>query len=120
MTELETRLVELWAEDAPPGHDPAFVIAVMERAETRRLWLELGGLVPWVIAASAMLWATAPLIRAALQTLLPPIGAPITAAAVASLAMAVWLWTWVGAQPSPFEDRRRAPNAETNTRATQA
>lgn len=51
-------------ESGVPPLDPAFVHAAMGRIAARRFWLNLLAAVPWVIAASAVLWAFAPMLGA--------------------------------------------------------
>jgi len=62
MTQSDTLLDRLWASDAPPARDPAFVIAVMERtarASAAREWLNLGLA---TLAGGALAWAGAPIL----------------------------------------------------------
>ena len=47
MSDADDRLKALFAADAPPARDPAFVLEVAHRMQQRRLWLELIGRVPW-------------------------------------------------------------------------
>jgi hypothetical protein len=95
MTELDQRLAALWAADDPPAADPAFVIAVMERAERRRLALDIASLVAPTVGGAAVLWAAAPWLSRAWTLAAPMIASPAFAAGVAGLAMAGWLWAWV-------------------------
>jgi hypothetical protein len=60
MSDSDDRLKALFALDAPPAHDPAFVLETARRIQVRRFWLELAAGVPWLVAASAILWASAP------------------------------------------------------------
>lgn len=94
MSDPERMLAELWAADATPERDPAFVLAVMQRVERRRLWMGLLGQAPAVVAVCAALWAFAPVIqRAAVQLSLDPVSGELAPVA-AVLAMAVFLWGW--------------------------
>jgi len=95
MTELDQRLQSLWAADEPPAADPAFVLAVMERAERRRLTLDIASLVAPTVGGAAVLWASAPWLSRAWTLAAPMIVTPAFAAGVAGLVTAGWLWAWV-------------------------
>lgn len=100
MTDPERRLAELWEADEPTAQDPAFVIAVMERVERRRMiaaWAWLAVMTP---ASAVVAWALAPVMQGLAQPLVragPDLGA-ITAAAV--LAAALWSWANEHARPA--------------------
>jgi hypothetical protein len=89
----EQKLAALFAAEAPPSRDYVFQAAVAQRIAARRAWLTVAALLPWAIAGAAVLWALAPmaggLVRA-FATIVPPLGAGLTVAAVAGAA-ALWL-----------------------------
>ncbi len=95
MSDPDHLLTELWASDEPPERDARFVLSVMEAVERRRFRYGVGMLVLIAAGASAVLWALAPLIEAALTPLLAAAGGPAFAELVAAVAMAVFLWSWV-------------------------
>ena len=66
----ERKLAALFAAEAPPARDFAFQAAVARRIAARRAWMTVVALLPWTIAATALLWADAVGARAgALRTL---------------------------------------------------
>lgn len=64
----ETRLSELWALDAPPAQDPAFVQATLARLVRRRFWRDMARLVSMTIAFGVICGAVAPGVEAWLQS----------------------------------------------------
>lgn len=89
----EQKLAALFAAETPPARDYAFQAVVAQRIAARRAWLTLLALVPWAIAATAVLWALAPLAGQALEGVAPlvqPMGAVLTLAALTGVA-ALWL-----------------------------
>jgi hypothetical protein len=90
MSDADDRLKALFAADAPPARDPVFTLDVVRRMQRRRLWLELIGRVPWVIAASAILWVTTPWLQAASRPAAALLGmiAPAAGVAVGALLLA--------------------------------
>lgn len=92
----EDKLNRLFAAHTPPARDLAFEAAVAERIALRRAWATAGALAPWAIAATAILWALAPLIE--------PLGQAAGAAAAPAIATAaLGLLTFVAAR---WMDRR--------------
>lgn len=92
----EDKLSRWFASQTPPARDLAFEASVAERIALRRAWATAGALAPWAIAATAILWALAPLIE--------PLGqaaGAILAPAVATVALG--LLTLVAAR---WMDRR--------------
>lgn len=89
----EQKLAALFAADMPPAHDYAFQAVVAERIAARRAWLTVLALVPWAIAAAALLWALQPLIHPLSEGLAEAIGPIATVLAIASVAgfSALWL-----------------------------
>jgi len=90
MSDADDRLKALFAADAPPARDPAFVLEVAHRMQQRRLWLELIGRVPWVIAASAILWVMTPWLQSASRPAATLLGmvAPAAGVAIGALLLA--------------------------------
>ena len=86
----EALLAALWAEDEAPAHDPAFVIAAMQRLARRRLVLNVLSLAPLAAAAAAVLWALGPNLRQALSAF-GPVLEPLNVAAVAAGLATAWL-----------------------------
>lgn len=89
----EQKLAALFAAEAPPARDYAFQVGVAQRIAARRAWLTVAALAPWAIAATAILWAFAPLaagLAEGAEPLLQPLGAIVTLVAV-SVAAALWL-----------------------------
>jgi hypothetical protein len=88
MSDADERLKALFALDRPPRHDPAFVLEVAHRLHRRRLWLELFGLIPWVIAASAILWVLTPWLQMVSR---PAASGLALVTPAAGLAFCAWL-----------------------------
>lgn len=102
MTDPETKLAALWAQDAPPERDPVFVVAVMERAARRRLAFEVAGLLPGALAATAVLWAAGPVIMHGARVVLPILASPALAVTAGGLTLAATLWLWLGGRWEVF------------------
>ena len=58
----ERKLAALFAAEAPPARDYAFQARVAQRIAARRAWMTVGALVPWAVAASAVLWGLSPVV----------------------------------------------------------
>ena len=90
----EEKLSALFAAEAPPARDYAFQARMAQAIALRRAWMTVAALVPWAVAAVAVLWALIPVVGpmsdslgAALQpaaTMLA--GAAVTAAAALGLS----------------------------------
>ena len=87
MSEAEDRLKALFALDEPPTRDPAFVLQTTHLIRKRRLWLELLGGVPWVIATSAILWVAAPWLETMSRPAAVVLGGLVPAASLAAAAL---------------------------------
>jgi hypothetical protein len=62
--DAEAKLAAMWAEAAPPAHDPAFAVAVVERIERRIMWRRFFfELMPMVVVLGIAAWALAPAIE---------------------------------------------------------
>ncbi len=103
MSEPDRLLAELWAQDEPPELDPAFVVQVMGRAARRRFWLGLAALAPVVVAASAVLWALAPMLQQLAAAALPVLAGPTFGGIAAALVMAGFLWCWASGRLQPLD-----------------
>jgi hypothetical protein len=64
MSDADAKLQALFALDDPPAQDPLFVLETARRIQQRRFWWELAAGLPWMIAASAILWVAAPWVQA--------------------------------------------------------
>lgn len=92
MSNAERHLAEAFAADMPPAADHAFTFAVLERIERRRAWTDAMELVPYIIAAAALLWILAPTIDDLVQKTLGIFNTPaFLSAAVLTLAALMFL-----------------------------
>ncbi|KQZ33974.1 hypothetical protein [Caulobacter sp. Root1472] len=91
----EDRLAAFLSADAVPVRpavDAAFVAEVMQRVARRELQVKLASAAVTALAAGAVLWACAPVLNLAVQTLAPVL---LPAAGILTLAAAAGL---LGAQ----------------------
>lgn len=89
----EQKLQALFAAEAPPARDYAFQAQVAQRLALRRAWVTVVALVPWGIAAIAILWALIPIVGPLgedIAALMPAAAmlAGVAVSAVAALALA--------------------------------
>jgi len=89
----EQKLQALFAAEAPPARDYAFQARVAQRIALRRAWMTVVALIPWGIAAAAILWALIPVVGPLgedIAALIPAAGmlAGVAVSAVAALALA--------------------------------
>lgn len=89
----EQKLQALFAAEAPPARDYAFQVRVAQRIALRRAWMTVAALVPWGIAAVAILWALIPVVGPLgedVAALIPAAAvlAGVAVSAVAALALA--------------------------------
>ena len=92
----EDKLNRLFAAQTPPARDLAFEATVAERIALRRAWATAGALAPWAVAATAILWALAPLLE--------PLGQAAGAVLAPAIATsAIGLLTFIAAR---WMDRR--------------
>lgn len=89
----EQKLHALFAADTPPARDYVFQAQVAQRIALRRAWMTVAALVPWGVAAIAILWALIPVVGPLgedIAALLPAAGmlAGVAVSAVAALALA--------------------------------
>ncbi|MFN3667781.1 MAG: hypothetical protein ACK4VY_00580 [Brevundimonas sp.] len=89
----EQKLSALFAAVAPPERDYVFEVRMAEAIALRRAWMTVGALVPWAIAAAAVLWALIPVIGPmgdSLGEALQPAAAMLAGAAATAVA-ALWM-----------------------------
>lgn len=89
----EQKLSALFAAEAPSARDYAFQARMAQAMALRRAWMTVAALVPWVIAAVAVLWALIPVVGPmsdSLGTALQPAAGMLAGAAVTAVA-ALWL-----------------------------
>ncbi|MBS0297639.1 MAG: hypothetical protein JSR45_15120 [Proteobacteria bacterium] len=75
MSEIDRRLSEVFAADAPPARDPAFVFRVLQAEERRRLGLEMLLQGAATTAGAGLLWAALPWLSDAVQSATPVLSA---------------------------------------------
>lgn len=89
----EQKLAALFAAEAPPARDYGFEARMAQAIALRRAWMTVAALVPWAVAAVAVLWALIPVVgpmSESLGTALQPAAAMLAGAAVTAAA-ALWL-----------------------------
>ncbi len=89
----EQKLAVLFAAEAPPARDYLFEARMAQAIALRRAWMTVAALVPWVVAAIAVLWALIPVVGPMSDSLgaaLQPAAAMLAGAAVTAVA-ALWL-----------------------------
>ncbi|MEJ6788256.1 hypothetical protein BrevBR_01785 [Brevundimonas sp. BR2-1] len=88
----EQKLHALFAAETPPARDYAFQAQVAQRIALRRAWMTVAALVPWGVAAVAILWALTPVVGPLGQDIAALIPAAGMLAGVAvSAGAALWL-----------------------------
>lgn len=104
----EQKLSALFAAEVPPARDYAFQARMAQAIALRRAWMTVAALVPWAVAAVAVLWALIPVVgpmSESLGTALQPAAAMLAGAAVTAGA-AMWLSRRFGrGVRSPFSAR---------------
>lgn len=89
----EQKLAALFAAEAPPARDYVFQARMAQAIALRRAWMTVAALVPWAVAAVAVLWALIPVVGPMGESLgaaLQPAAAMLAGAAVTAVA-ALWL-----------------------------
>lgn len=89
----EQKLSALFVAEAPLARDYAFQIRVAQAVALRRAWMTVAALVPWAVAAVAVLWALIPVVGPMSESLgsaLQPAVTMLAGVAVAAVA-ALWL-----------------------------
>ncbi|MBS0297637.1 MAG: hypothetical protein JSR45_15110 [Proteobacteria bacterium] len=84
MTEADRRLQAIFAADAPPARDPAFVFALLHRLERRRLHWEIAAQAALALVAGALLWGFWPEVSQVLIAATPTVAACAAALAAAA------------------------------------
>lgn len=95
----DRKLAALFAAGTPPARDLRFQAAVARRIAERRAWMTVAALVPWTIAAVALLWGLSPVVGPLAESLsdaLQPTATALATALGAGLA-ARWLSRRFGA-----------------------
>jgi hypothetical protein len=88
----EQKLQALFAAEAPPARDYAFQAQLAQRIALRRAWMTVAALIPWGVAAVAILWALIPVVGPLgedIAALIPAAG--MLAGAAVSAVAALWL-----------------------------
>jgi hypothetical protein len=62
MSDADAMLRTLFAAAEPPARDPAFTLAVMEKVQRRRFWIEVLTFAPVAVAVCVIMWAVAPML----------------------------------------------------------
>lgn len=88
----EDKLNRFFVDQTPPARDLAFETTVAERIALRRAWATAGALAPWAIAATAILWALAPLMESVGQTLGAAMAPAMATAALGLLTFIAARW----------------------------
>ena len=94
----EQKLSALFAAEAPPARDYSFQARMAQAIALRRAWMTVAALVPWVVAAVAVLWALIPVVGPmsdSLGSALQPAATMLAGAAITAVA-ALWLSRRVG------------------------
>ena len=88
----EQKLSALFAAEAPPARDYVFQARVAQAIALRRAWMTVAALVPWGVAAVAVLWALIPVVGPMTDSLsaLAPAVTMLAGAAVTAVA-ALWM-----------------------------
>jgi hypothetical protein len=58
----DAKLQALFESDAPPAHDPAFILSVLKRIEQKQMRMQTGLMAMYAIAAAALLYALSPVL----------------------------------------------------------
>lgn len=107
----EQKLAALFAAEAPPARDYAFQARMAQAIALRRAWMTVAALVPWVIAAVALLWALSPVVGPMSDSLgeaLQPAATMLAGAAVTVVAALWFSRRFNGRFRGPFNAGRRA------------
>lgn len=75
MSEIDRRLRDAFAADAPPARDAAFVFRVLQAQERRRLALEMLLLAATATTGAGLLWAALPWLTEVVTDAAPVLGA---------------------------------------------
>ena len=88
----EQKLALMLAADTPRAPDRAFVAETARRVALRRAIMTVVALIPWAVAATAVLWALRPALAGVFSelapALVPALGPGMATAALAGAALA--------------------------------
>ena len=88
----EQKLSALLAAEAPPARDYAFQARMAQAIALRRAWITVAALVPWAVAAVALLWALVPVVGPMGDSLGPALQPAATMLAGAAITAVAALW----------------------------
>ncbi|MFY8163887.1 MAG: hypothetical protein ACOVKC_06585 [Brevundimonas sp.] len=88
----EQKLSALFAAEAPPARDYGFQARMAQAIALRRAWMTVAALVPWVVAAVAILWALVPVVGPLSDSLGPALQPAVAMLAGAAVTAGVALW----------------------------
>lgn len=89
---LEQKLSALFAAEAPPAREYGFQARMAQAIALRRAWMTVAALVPWVVAAVAILWALVPVVGPLSDSLGPALQPAVAMLAGAAVTAGVALW----------------------------
>ena len=89
----EQKLSALFAAEAPPARDYGFQARMAQAIALRRAWMTVAALVPWGVAAVAILWALVPVVGPMSDSLGPALqpAAAMLAGAAVTAGAALWM-----------------------------
>jgi hypothetical protein len=88
----EQKLSALFAAEAPPAREYGFQARMAQAIALRRAWMTVAALVPWVVAAVAILWALVPVVGPLSDSLGPALQPAVAMLAGAAVTAGVALW----------------------------
>jgi hypothetical protein len=88
----EQKLSALFAAEAPPAREYGFQSRMAQAIALRRAWMTVAALVPWVVAAVAILWALVPVVGPLSDSLGPALQPAVAMLAGAAVTAGVALW----------------------------
>ena len=100
--DAEAKLAALWNEANPPARDPAFALAVMERVERRRMWLQLLERVPLVSVVGVLAWAFAPAVETVVVAGSEDLGQIASTGVAVALSLLTGVWLAMGSWRARF------------------
>ena len=89
----EQKLSALFAAEAPPAREYGFQARMAQAIALRRAWMTVAALVPWGVAAVAILWALVPVVGPMSDSLGPALqpAAAMLAGAAVTAGAALWM-----------------------------
>jgi hypothetical protein len=88
----EQKLSALFAAEVPPAREYGFQARMAQAIALRRAWMTVAALVPWVVAAVAILWALVPVVGPLSDSLGPALQPAVAMLAGAAVTAGVALW----------------------------